>query len=426
MMSGIERSSAVTRPRRTSGADRLALACEWALDVVAFAFLPVLTLVSRGTTPLVSVAGALALALALSAGRGRLYAPRMLQVLAGVTSALILWGLASSLWAVEPSRSVVTAARLAGLFAAGFALSLAAPLITAPARLFACLLAGLGVALALAEIQLATGGWLTRPFFVRPFIAPLLNQIENAIAILVLPMAAVLLARRHIAGAALLVFAATGIVYHLVGTAGQFAFAVAAGFAVLFYLLGRRVGAYAAALVCVAAILTAPSTFPRLASIPTVASHAAGMKFSATHRLMIWSFVGDRIAEKPVLGWGLDSSRSIPGGQQEVRPGARLLPLHPHNAALQVWLELGVVGAVLFAGFIGGIWFALANAPWPPLFTAAAAGGLVTALVAAMGSYGIWQEWWIATLWFAVFLVQLMGRLAVPILPIRGGAQPIV
>ena len=87
------------------------------------------------------------------------------------------------------------------------------------------------------------------------------------------------------------------------------------------------------------------------------------------------------------------------------------MPLHPHNSALQVWLELGLPGAALFAAFIILLWRAVANASWPPLFKAAAGGSLLMTFVASFGTYGIWQEWWIATMWLALFLILLMARL---------------
>jgi O-antigen ligase len=131
---------------------------------------------------------------------------------------------------------------------------------------------------------------------------------------------------------------------------------------------------------------------------------------SAAHRLIIWQFVGERIAERPLLGWGLDSSRAIPGGHDTVQSFSERLPLHPHNAALQLWLELGVLGGMLGAFIVA--WPALridrALARGAPQ---AVAVGLVaaTAVVALLG-FGIWQSWWVATL-------GLVSMCAVAILP---------
>ena len=31
-------------------------------------------------------------------------------------------------------------------------------------------------------------------------------------------------------------------------------------------------------------------------------------------------------------------------------------------------------------------------------------------VVATIGAYGIWQEWWIGTLWFSLFVILAMAR----------------
>jgi len=164
--------------------------------------------------------------------------------------------------------------------------------------------------------------------------------------------------------------------------------------------------------VSVLAIITAPLTFARLERLPGLGETADSFKISAGHRLLIWSFAGDRIAERPLTGWGLDSSRAIPGGDAPIRPGETWMPLHPHNAALQVWLELGAPGAALFALMVAIAWGVVARVEWPPLFAAAAGAGLAIALLGCFTTYGIWQEWWLATLAFSLFLVLVMGRLS--------------
>src|SRR6185436_143672 len=105
-------------------------------------------------------------------------------------------------------------------------------------------------------------------------------------------------------------------------------------------------GVLAIAFVAFAPVLDEMVPFDRL--MPEV----AGLRSSVAHRLCIWQFVGARIAEKPLLGWGLDSSRSIPGGEVECVDEGPSISLHPHDAALQVWLELGIVGAFALAAVI--------------------------------------------------------------------------
>lgn len=130
---------------------------------------------------------------------------------------------------------------------------------------------------------------------------------------------------------------------------------------------------------------------------------------SAAHRLLIWDFVSERIAEHPLLGRGMDSSRAIPGGTGHPDAamlaeygltakagwfaGAQLLPLHPHNLALQTWLELGVVGALLTAALLAMLALRAGGA--------AGCGAYAAGLVIAMLSYGAWQYWWVAAVLLA-------------------------
>jgi exopolysaccharide production protein ExoQ len=387
---------------------------EHGLDGCVFLLLPVLVLAPRGVAPLAAVAGLLGLALALPAG---LAVWRKLLIPAALLGGLVGWGLVSSLWAVDTARSLEMAVRLAALFAAALALTLAAEMLAAPRRLLCWLAAGLAVALALTAVQAFTQGWLTNAFSKRMFVAPALNQVENALALLVLPLIAMLAERRRPFLAALVAAAMALTLYGLVGTAAKAGIAAGVAAAALLYL-ARRPIARLAAIVSVVAIVTAPLTFPALSEVPAVHDWAAGYwKFSARHRLEIWWFTGNRIAERPVLGWGLDSSRAIPGGGDPTPEGAPWLPLHPHNGALQIWLELGLPGALLFAGFVARLWLSLATMPWPRLFAAAAGGSLCAAQTIGLAAYGLWEEWWIGTQFLMLFLILVMSRMLNQLIP---------
>jgi O-antigen ligase len=371
---------------------------------------PLLVLASRGAAALAAIAGALALALIWperAAAWHRVRLPALLLV------ALLVWGLVSTFWAVDPRRSLLMTLRLTGLFVAGMALTAAAPGIVAPRRLIIALGAGLVLALALTALQLATRGGLTGAFSRRAFAEPALNQVENALALLLLPLAAMLIARGRFGLAALAAAAMAAALLGLAGTTARFGFALGCLAALLLWLAPRSVARIAAA-VSVVAILTAPLTFARFDDVPAIHDFVHGLyKWSARHRLEIWSFVGARIDEKPLAGWGLDASRHIPGGDAPIPDGfpwQKLLPLHPHNQALQVWLELGLPGAVLFAVFAARLWLALAGMGWPRLFAAAAGGSLAAAQTIGAAAYGMWEEWWIGTQFLALFLILVMAR----------------
>lgn len=127
-------------------------------------------------------------------------------------------------------------------------------------------------------------------------------------------------------------------------------------------------------------------------------------------RLEIWSYASEQLRERLWTGWGLDASRIL-GGPAEVRGSSfDLLPLHPHNAALNVWLETGAFGAMLLAFALVMIGGRVAGAPRLSRLQAASIAWVVSAYaVFIMGSYGVWQEWLIACLAIAIGGCTLLG-----------------
>lgn len=104
-------------------------------------------------------------------------------------------------------------------------------------------------------------------------------------------------------------------------------------------------------------------------------------------RLNIWAFAAHQIQLHPIRGWGLDASRTF---------GAAI-PLHTHNAPLQLWLELGAIGAALAGVFFAWVAYRIVGmADQSRQDGAMAAGALVTYLVIGGLSFGVWQEWWLA------------------------------
>jgi O-antigen ligase len=402
-------------------ARQIAAGCEVGLDAAAVPFFPLLVLAPRGVVPLVSVAGLCAAGLVLSASGRR---PRpALALTATLLGCMLVWGTASAFWSVDPLRSLVIAARLTGLFAVGLALTDAAGCVRAPHRLTFLLLTGLALGVAMAAIDLVTHGALGAPFTERAYQPAALNRASVSFAILLLPASAVLICRGRAVFALIMATTTATTIGALAGTAAKTALIAGLAIGLLLYLSPVRV-ARIAAVVSAVIIITAPLTFARFAQLPLLTETADDVKLSAGHRLLIWSFAGDRIAERPLAGWGLDASRAIPGGKDPIRPGQTWMPLHPHNTPLQLWLELGVPGAVLFALVVALSWCALAPVVWPRLFASAAGGSLMAALVASFASYGIWEEWWLGTLSFSLFVIIVMARVARHTVMSAGNVQP--
>jgi hypothetical protein len=394
---------------RSRFARRIAAWSEAGLDTAALQIFPLLVVLPRGIAALVSAAGLCAAGLVLSASGTRL--TRIFLVAAALLGCLLAWGTVSALWSVDPVRSLVVAVRLAGLFAVGLALAAGAGLVAAPRRLAFLLLVGMALGIAMVAIELATAGGLNSLVSDRAYRPTQLNQASISFALLVLPATGLLISLGQAIFATLLAAVTAVTVCELAGTAAKVVLLAGLAMGLLLYR-ARPVVAGIALAISVAVIIAAPLTFARLERLPGLGETADSFKISAGHRLLIWSFAGDRIAERPLIGWGLDASRAIPGGDDPIRPGETWMPLHPHNAALQVWLELGAPGAALFALLAALVWGALARVEWPPLFAAATGGSLTSAFVGCFGTYGIWQEWWLGTLSFSLFLVLVMGRVA--------------
>ncbi|MDB5467403.1 MAG: hypothetical protein JWQ46_2165 [Phenylobacterium sp.] len=115
-------------------------------------------------------------------------------------------------------------------------------------------------------------------------------------------------------------------------------------------------------------------------------------------RMGYWSHAIDWIRDRPLRGWGLDASRMMGPGIQ----------LHPHNGELQVWLELGAVGAVAAAAFW---WLSLSRLARPASDRVAAGVAASASVFLLFGTlnFGIWQEWWLGLGGLVAVLAAMHG-----------------
>lgn len=121
---------------------------------------------------------------------------------------------------------------------------------------------------------------------------------------------------------------------------------------------------------------------------------------SWARRVEIWAFAVDRWRLNPVQGLGLDSSRNFPG----------FIPLHPHDGAVQIWLELGLAGAVLAAAFWALLFWRIAERAKERLWAATACATATVYLVIGAISFGLWQEWWLCLGALALAACVALGR----------------
>jgi O-antigen ligase len=238
-------------------------------------------------------------------------------------------------------------------------------------------------------------------------ILNLYNRPATLIALFIWPLIA-RAAQVHILSGILLWFLAFGIIMSFISSSAVLAI-VLGGTGFVLVVLAPRIGGIVIATLIAVSILAAPALPPSMKQAAQLHESYTVLPRSGYHRLLIWRFVADRIEERPLTGWGFDTSRDIPGKKRRLDESEQALPLHPHNAALQWWLELGVIGAILGSALILWLMRAIGGTRASILGKASAAGLVLSAVTVSFLSYGIWQSWWIATLWLVgAFMAALM------------------
>jgi O-antigen ligase len=152
-----------------------------------------------------------------------------------------------------------------------------------------------------------------------------------------------------------------------------------------------------------AVVLAMPMVVGRLLTDAVFQKVAPNLPFSLQHRLVIWRATGDLVAEHPLVGWGIAASRSFSrnrlvhdffmGKRGWVEETVQVMPIHPHNAALQVWLDLGAIGAVLTVALLVVLGEYKARTTMSRGPRALATGMVASGLALTLGTYSVWQGW---------------------------------
>ena len=404
------------------------------LGVAAFLALPLAIFLSRGLAVLFAAAAVFGLAVDYFHER-RL--PRLPRPFAVLFALVVGWGLLSALWSITPGRSLYLNLPMAGTYLGGLVLvSLAVRLGGDERRFFeAALVSGVCLGLVLLAIDILT------PLALTGVIAPLIHGIDGAeyrkwlsslsadtrlnffnpgtmMAMLMAWPAATILWRRGARILATILMAAVLSVFVASANDTQIlSFAVGLAAFAAVYAFGRRAGLVFAVLIA-AGIAAAPLIPSLIPNTKELARMSLNLPRGAYPRVFIWHNVAALISQAPLLGKGLDTSRAVSRGSKEIpftgRGGTTLVsmpvPLHPHNAVLQIWLELGAVGAALMLAVMVALTRRIAVGLGGRVNRAACFGALFSALTIANLSYGIWQSWWQGALWLLIaFMAGAVG-----------------
>jgi exopolysaccharide production protein ExoQ len=383
------------------------------LPATAFVLPPLAVFAPLGMAPLLAIVAVALLALDARRCRDGL---RTLSGLIWLLAALGLWASASALWSIIPPHSLFEGARFLVLSAGGLAILGAAVTAGRDERRWVGQAAAIGVAFALILllIERFANAPITRIALGLPFDQYLpLARFDRGVTALVLMLWPVFftLGARWRRGLFVVVVGAMTLVMAS-ATAALAALASLAIFAVAERLPRTVSGVMILGLTALAAAI--PLATPSFDTVVALHQNSPWIKPSGIHRLLIWRFGADRVAERPLLGWGMDAARALPGGKTDLNTmlpalhyGDRIeaMPLHPHDAALQWQLELGLPGLLLSLAIIAWILWRIGwQAPLTPDRRAGALALASAALTVGMLSFGAWQSWWLSTLWLVAAL----------------------
>tara|TARA_A100001011_G_C14321005_1_gene850615 strand:- start:5191 stop:6453 length:1263 start_codon:yes stop_codon:yes gene_type:complete len=193
----------------------------------------------------------------------------------------------------------------------------------------------------------------------------------------------------------------TGIVAILIGLVGW-----------LGILIFRKRAVIALAAIFAINAFSLPFLINGIEDFESIVTKRIELPNSAVHRIKIWKFTAKKIYERPLLGWGMNASKYFSDGKNTVYSASgailgEVLPLHPHNSVLQIWLEFGLPGILIFL-CLGYYFLKIAHQGIKSdLVMAIILGQFLTFFIFASLSFGLWQSWWICLAWFAASFMKL-------------------
>jgi O-antigen ligase len=363
----------------------------------------------RSSTLVIAVATAAAVAAMIVEGRFRpwlaeaaaaLRTPLGLAVLAFLAFAAL-----SILWSIAPGTSVRAYTEfiltLAGASVLGFALPRrmprAGPLLLATSVAVACVVIILDLSTDLVTRQ-ALGVRSISFIFNRPVLTLL---------VLTIPLLWLLGRRGHVRAAAGVLALVTATI--LYSDSGAAVLGLGAGLAA--YGLARhasRLGIAILAYFLAATVLLAPMTGAIADRVLPPSVHDTLSGANSRARIEIWKRFGDAVWRAPILGSGFGASQGhvhaaqqAPGSEPTLLNDPAIFALwHPHNAALQTWVELGAVGTVLGMTALMLLLSTIAKLPHELVPVSLALVAAVAAV--SMVGHGAWQGWWAAAIGAAI------------------------
>lgn len=319
------------------------------------------------------------------------------------------WTVVSLAWSGVPLLSLLALGEFWLPIVAAFILAL-----TLPKRMpsLGILLLALSIAAAcfLILLELGTGLTLRRAFGLRAATF-IFNRPALTILVLLLPLFfwSQTLPWKHPYRWGVAAVSALAVLTIMISESGAAKLGVVA--AALTYSLARwwpRFALALAALSVVVGVLIAPLTGSLGDAFIPPSVHQYLKNSHSRERVDVWLSFEAAVAKQGIVGGGFAVSprlADMPVAQELSLRQRRLLRMgHPHNAALQIWIELGAIGAALAIVVLLLILKALNERPVEQLAPRLALFGAVGAI--SLVAHGAWQGWWIAAIGAAIIMFQ--------------------
>lgn len=139
-----------------------------------------------------------------------------------------------------------------------------------------------------------------------------------------------------------------------------------------------------------------------------VMSNSLLREASIVHRFEIWEYSVDMTFEKPLFGNGIGSLRFMKSDKWMTYQKSDQA-LHSHNVILQLWVEFGVVGALMMIAFLTislKKMLRVEDAHQRRIYFTTYA----TIISCIMTGYGLWQSWHLGMIMFIVILALFVAN----------------
>ena len=415
------------------------------LGLTSILFIPIAILVSKGLAPLFAIAVVSCLGLKIWRSRTFPWLPGPV-----IYSLLILisWSLISWLWSITPDETLKTSISLAVTLCGGtvlFSIGISFSSKEKKTLQNGMILGGL-LGFSLIAFEFASNAWLAKflllklallknpdipsystfVFSVYGDSTPVMNPGMAATSLFFFPWALAIKNRFPLKIFIPTILVCAALIFITYADAIKLSFAVA----IIVFFTALAWPRWFPRIMCLAitvGVLGAP-LIPSLFPNPLVPSKSLEwLSPSSAHRILIWQNTARHIKQKPLLGSGLDATRGLynsedrveykfsseVSGAEEYQVSFEPIPLHPHNAVLQVWLELGAVGALISLGLLLAILRAIYIGLSVRVERAVSIGMFTATVSLACLSFGIWQGWWLSAILLS--LAYFASELSAPL-----------